>query len=228
MKILIVEDEEGLREALVSSLKDEGYQAEGAQDGQEGLDLACSGTYDLVILDIMLPKLDGYEVLKRIREKKIAIPVILLTARSELEDKVRGMDGGADDYLTKPFEMEELFARIRMVMRRQEGWGMDSRIRAGDLVLDPGSHEISKAREARRVKLGAKEYELCEYFCCNMGQVLSREQITQKVWGFDSEAEYNNVDVYVSFLRKKIQFVGVDVRIRSVRSVGYVLEETKK
>ena len=224
MKILIVEDEEGLREALIRTLTGEGYLADGAADGDEGYTLICTGLYDLVLLDIMLPVYDGLEVLRRIRKQGIEVPVILLTARSTVEDKVGGMDLGADDYLTKPFAMPELLARIRMVARRKAGSAADLRLRAGDLILDTQSYTLACSANSRSVRLGAKEYQLMEYLMRNPDQVLSREQITQRVWGYDAEAEYNNVDVYVSFLRKKIKFVQSRARIGAVRGVGYELE----
>ena len=224
MKILIVEDEEGLREALIRTLTGEGYLADGAADGDEGYQLICTGLYDLVLLDIMLPVYDGLEVLRRIRKQEISVPVILLTARSTLEDKVGGMDLGADDYLTKPFAMPELLARIRMVARRGTGSAADPRLKAGDLVLDPQTYTLSCSRNERSVRLGAKEYQLMEYLMRNADRVLSREQITQRVWGYDADAEYNNVDVYVSFLRKKMKFVQSGAKISSVRGVGYELE----
>ena len=224
MKILIVEDEEGLREALIRTLTGEGYLADGAADGEEGYTLICSGLYDLVLLDIMLPVFDGLEVLRRIRKQEIRVPVIMLTARSTVEDKVGGMDLGADDYLTKPFAMPELLARIRMVSRRGAGSAADHRLRTGDLILDTQSFTLSCSGSDRSVRLGAKEYQLMEYLMRNPEQVLSREQITQRVWGYDAEAEYNNVDVYISFLRKKIRFVQSKARISPVRGVGYELE----
>ncbi len=224
LKILIVEDEEGLREALVRTLTGEGYLADGAADGDEGYQLICTGLYDLVLLDIMLPVYDGLEVLRRIRKQGVDVPVILLTARSTVEDKVGGMDLGADDYLTKPFAMPELLARIRMVSRRGAGSAADPRLRAGDLVLDPQSYTLLCDGSGRSVRLGAKEYQLMEYLLRNADQVLSREQITQRVWGYDADAEYNNVDVYVSFLRKKMKFVQSKARISAVRGVGYELE----
>ena len=227
MKILIVEDEEGLREALIRTLTGEGYLADGAADGDEGYQLICTGLYDLVLLDIMLPVYDGLEVLRRIRKQGIDVPVIMLTARSTVEDKVGGMDLGADDYLTKPFAMPELLARIRMVARRGAGSGADHRIKAGDLVLDTQTYTLSCSENSRSVRLGAKEYQLMEYLMRNTDQVLSREQITQRVWGYDADAEYNNVDVYVSFLRKKMKFVQSAARIGSVRGVGYELEAGK-
>ena len=224
MKILIVEDEEGLREALLRTLTGEGYLADGAADGDEGYQFICTGLYDLVLLDIMLPVYDGLEVLRRIRKQGIDVPVILLTARSTVEDKVGGMDLGADDYLTKPFAMPELLARIRMVARRGTGSAADHRLRAGDLVLDTQTYTLSCSHNDRSVRLGAKEYQLMEYLMRNADQVLSREQITQRVWGYDADAEYNNVDVYVSFLRKKIKFVQSEAKIGAVRGIGYELE----
>ena len=219
-----MEDEEGLREALIRSLTGEGYLADGAADGDEGYQLICTGLYDLVLLDIMLPVYDGLEVLRRIRKQGIDVPVILLTARSTVEDKVGGMDLGADDYLTKPFAMPELLARIRMVVRRGAGSGTDHRLRACDLILDTQTYTLECAAGSRSVRLGAKEYQLMEYLMRNAGQILTREQITRRVWGYDADAEYNNVDVYVSFLRKKMKFVQSASKISAVRGVGYELE----
>ncbi len=224
MKILVVEDEEGLREALIRTLTGEGYLADGAADGEEGYELICTGLYDLVLLDIMLPVYDGLEVLRRIRKQALDVPVILLTARSTTEDKVDGMDLGADDYLTKPFAMPELLARIRMVTRRGGGSSPDRRMKAGDLILDTDTYTLSSAGSSRSVRLGAKEYQLMEYMMRNADRVLSREQITERVWGHDADAEYNNVDVYVSFLRKKMKFVQSQARISPVRGIGYELE----
>lgn len=225
MKLLVVEDETGLREALGKSLENEGYLVDVAEDGGIGYDMILTGLYDLIILDVMLPVMDGFEILHRIRHKQIAIPVILLTARAELEDKLQGINSGADDYLTKPFEMEELFARIRMVTRRQTREVIDSNLHLANLTLDTGTYEIRNEENGKRMQLGAKEYQVLEYLMRNAGDVMSREMITEKVWGFDSEAEYNNVDVYISFLRKKLTFTEASVRIRPVRGIGYVLEE---
>ena len=224
MKILVVEDEKGLREALIRTLSGEGYLADGAADGDEGYSMICSGLYDLVLLDIMLPVYDGLEVLRRIRKQKMDVPVIMLTARSTIEDKVGGMDLGADDYLTKPFAMPELLARIRMVSRRKAGNSIDNRLKAGDLILDTQTYTLSCTKNNRSVRLGAKEYQLMEYLIRNAGQIISREQITQRIWGYDTDAEYNNVDVYVSFLRKKMKFVQSEAKISSVRGIGYELE----
>jgi len=225
MKILVIEDEQGLREALEKTLEDEGYLADGAGDGDLGLDMILTDMYDMVILDIMLPGMNGLDILKNVREKKMAVPIILLTARSELDDKVGGMNLGADDYLTKPFDMPELLARIRMVMRRQNREMPDSSLRVGNLKLNTQTYEISTEGSTRSVRLGMKEYQVLEYLMANARQVISREQITERVWGYDSDVEYNNADVYISFLRKKMQFVDADVKICSVRGVGYRLEE---
>lgn len=223
MNMLIIEDETGLREALIRALEKEGYTAEGVSDGITGYELVKTGIYDMILLDIMLPKRNGLEVLSMLRREKLSVPVILLTARSELNDKITGMDCGADDYLTKPFEMEELFARIRMISRRFYQISVDHVLCVGNLTLNVKTYEISSPEKGKTVKLGAKEFRLLEYMMHNAGLVLSREQITEKVWGFDSEAEYNNVDVYISFVRKKMQFVGTNVKISSVRGVGYQL-----
>lgn len=225
MNILVIEDEEGMREAVIRSLKEEGYGAEGACNGEDGYDLIKTEIYDMIILDIMLPKMNGLQVLSRIRQEGMTIPVILLTARSELDDKITGMDSGADDYLTKPFNMEELLARIRMVTRRSYQVSVSNLLNVNDLTLNVQTYEITSTKSGRTVKLGNKEFQLLEYLMHNAGIVLSREQITEKVWGFDSEAEYNNVDVYISFIRKKMQFVGTNVKIGSVRGVGYQLQE---
>ena len=225
MKILVVEDEERLRDALLESLRMEGYLADGTGDGESGLDMIRSGLYDLVLLDIMLPRLSGIDVLSIARKLKINVPIILLTAMSQLENKIEGMDSGADDYITKPFEMKELFARIRMVARR--GAGSDSykenHVSCGDLTLDTGSHSLKCAVSGKSIPLAGKEYHMLEYFMRNPDQVLSRDQITLRVWGYESEAEYNNVDVYISYLRKKLLFLKTESRIAAVRGVGYRL-----
>ena len=227
MKILVVEDETGLREAIIESLRQEGYLADGTADGEGGLDLIRSGLYDLVILDIMLPGLSGLDVLSIARKLKIGVPIILLTALSQLQDKIDGMDSGADDYITKPFEMKELLARIRMVTRRQRSQEKpdDLKLKTGDLILDTSSFTLCSSGGSRNVRLARKEFYMMEYLMRNAGQVLSREQITMRVWGYESDAEYNNVDVYISYLRKKMQFVGTSTQIQAIRGVGYKLED---
>lgn len=224
MRILLVEDEWGLVEALKAIFTKENYCVDILMDGESGLDYGLTGIYDLIILDIMLPQKDGLTVLKELRQAKIETPVLMLTAKSELEDKIAGLDWGADDYLTKPFQTGELLARIRAVTRRKgeiisddPGWG--------DLILQQKTREIICGTAS--VKLGLKEFLLLETLIVNSRQIVSKEQLIEKVWGFDSEAEYNNVEVYISFLRKKINFVGSHVQIKVNRGVGYFLEMTE-
>lgn len=225
MRILVIEDETGLRDAIIDSLKQEGYLADGAEDGETGLDLIRSGLYDLVLLDRMLPVLNGLDVLYISRKLKIDVPIILVTAMSQLEDKIEGMDGSADDYITKPFEMQELMARIRMVLRRRNAQmpANTNLITVGNLVLDTSSMCISCQDSSRSMQLASKEFHMLEYLMSNEGQVLSRDKITVKVWGYESEAEYNNVDVYISYIRKKLLFLKVNVQIVAVRGIGYKL-----
>lgn len=224
MRILIVEDEFSLADMIRDSLEEENYVADIAVDGEEGLYKAGSKIYDVILLDIMLPKLDGFQVLKGIRRKNPQVPVLMLTARSELDDKLLGLDSGADDYMTKPFEMKELLARIRVLLRRnqkkeEEGLGFL------DLKLEPNLLKLICTSSGQEVLLGSKEYLLMEYLMLNAGRILSKEQISNKIWGYDSSVEYNNTEVYISFLRKKISFLQARVYIKTVRGIGYCLEE---
>lgn len=230
MKLLIIEDEPGLREAIAEALQRDSYLADGIDNAEDGLDMVRTGIYDLIILDIMLPRIDGLEFLRIIRNMHIDTPVILLTAISQLSYKLEGLNSGADDYITKPFEMEELLARIRTVLRRQDAASTagSRSIIIGDLVLNPLNNSISKAGNDRSVQLAKKEFHILEYLMRNAGIILSREQITLKVWGYDSNAEYNNVDVYISYIRKKLSFLGVAVQIKAVRGLGYkIIEEAE-
>lgn len=224
MRLLLVEDERALAEALEASLKRENYTVDLAFDGVEGLDQALTGIYDVIILDIMLPKKNGIDVLKELRAEKIATPVLMLTARSETEDKVEGLDNGADDYLTKPFQLQELLARLRAISRRK-GEMEDQSLSFGDLILDTKRCVISSRETKKTMQLGQKEFQLLEYMLRNQNQIITKEQIVEKVWGFESEAEYNSAEVYVSFTRKKIKFIGSKVKIKAVRGIGYTLEE---
>ena len=206
MRILVVEDELHLSEALSHILKKNNYTVDVANDGETGLDNALSGIYDVIVLDIMLPKMDGITVLKTLRSEGFDTPVILLTAKNEISDKVLGLDSGADDYLAKPFNTEELLARIRALGRRRgEIVSNTNTISYGDITL--------------------KESELLEHLMLHKEMVCSKEQIIEKLWGFDSEAESNHVEVYISFLRKKLAFVHSKVSINTVRGVGYTLSE---
>ncbi|MFI3283441.1 MAG: response regulator transcription factor [Erysipelotrichaceae bacterium] len=221
MRILIVEDEKGLRDALNEILIKHGYVCDLCADGVSGLDAGLSDIYDLIILDIMLPKLNGLDILRNLREQKIQAPILLLTAKSEVEDKIKGLDYGADDYLTKPFDTGEFLARIRALTRRKSEV-VDNDIEFGDLKLNTLTKECQTTQHA--IKLGAKEYQILELFMRHPNQILSKEQIFEKVWGFDDESEYNNVEVYISFIRKKLTYLKSSVLIKVSRNIGYYLE----
>ena len=224
MRLLLVEDEKGFADALCTSLKSEHYIVDLASDGEEGLFMALADVYDAIILDIMLPKKNGLEILKEIRKQGMSVPVIMLTAKSELNDKITGLDTGADDYLTKPFHREELFARLRALTRRQSA-DADSpaEIAFGDIYMLQGGNELYCKTTGNSLALNGKEYQLMEYLLRNSGQIISREQIIEKVWGDDTDAEYNNVEVYISFLRKKLKFLKAETSIQTVRKIGYRL-----
>lgn len=224
MRILVVEDERHLAEALSHLLHKNNYSVDISNDGESGLDNALSNIYDVIILDIMLPKLDGVSILKTIREEGIETPVIFLTAKSDISDKVTGLDCGADDYLSKPFDTEELLARIRALGRRRNPIIDKSSFEFGDISLDT-SKLLLKSPNGE-INLTLKECELMEFLMLHKNSVSSKEQMIEKLWGFDSEAESNHVEVYVSFLRKKLKFIRSKTVINAVRGVGYKLEET--
>ncbi|WP_248548911.1 response regulator transcription factor [Paenibacillus odorifer] len=224
MRILIVEDELHLAEALTQILKKHNYSVDVVHDGRSGLDYALSGIYDLLLLDIMLPEMDGVSVLKTLRKKGIPTPVILLTAKGEITDMVTGLDYGADDYIAKPFSSEILLARIRAVLRRKGEVIPDDALKFGDIELNTSNLKLTVG--GKEIKLNLKECELLELLILRKQAVTSKEQIIEKLWGFDSDAEHNNVEVYISFLRKKLTFLNSTVRISTIRNVGYVLEVT--
>ena len=213
MRFLIVDDERGMAEGLCGLLEKQGYAADAAFDGVSGLDHAMTGLYDLIILDIMLPKMNGLEVLTALRQAKIETPVLMLTARSSVEDRIRGLDHGADDYLTKPFDTGEFLARVR-ALKEDPAYG--------DLRLDRGKLELCRGEE--RIRLGPKEFQVMECLLFNKNQIVPRNLLCEKVWGLLSDAEYNNVEVYISFLRKKLRALHSAVQIRSIRNAGYYLE----
>ena len=222
MKLLLAEDERRMAQALREILKQEGYDVELVEDGESALDELLSGVYDIAVLDVMMPKMNGFDVVQTAREEGVKTPVLMLTAKGELEDKVKGLDSGADDYLTKPFMAKELLARLRALRRRQIG-SADGTLSFGDITLDPASATLTCPRTGLSVRLGDKENRIMEYMLSNQGQILSREQLAVKIWGFESEAEYNNVEVYMTFTRKKLNFVGSGVAIKAVRGIGYEL-----
>ena len=221
MKVLLVEDEKYLAEAIAEVLKKKNYDIDLSFDGEDGLDNALSGVYDIILLDIMLPKLDGLSILKEIRTEGVTTPVILLTAKGEVEDRVVGLDTGADDYLPKPFKMEELLARMRAVSRRRGELLPDGILSYGDIEFNPVTLVLSKNDKSFNLTL--KESRLLEFLIINKGHSLSSDAIIEKVWGYDSDAEDNHVHVYISFLRKKLGNLGSNVKIKTIRNVGYAL-----
>ena len=226
MRILLVEDEKKLSAALVKLLEKERYEVDAVYTGTDGLDWALSGSYDAVVLDVMLPGMDGFEVLRRLREEKIATPVLMLTARGGVEDRVHGLTAGADYYLPKPFETAELMACLKAITRRGDS-APRMALQAGDIELSETDGKLRCGATGKEIKLGAREYQLMEFFLRNPGQILPREMIQERVWGYDSEAEYNNLEVYVSFLRKKLTFLGSSVKLKATRGMGYSLEEAE-
>jgi len=225
MRILIVEDEKDLAMILSEILNMEGYYTDNAYDGESCLDNALSGIYDLIILDIMLPVMDGIQVLREIRKSSITIPVLMLTAKSEIEDKVLGLDNGADDYLTKPFNTKELLARVRALSRRKEKTLISDNIEFEDIILDKTTHEMIK--DDQKIKLSKKEYDILELLILNYGKVVSKESLIMKIWGYDADIEYNSIEVYISFLRKKINAVNSRIHISTARGRGYTIKEKK-
>ena len=222
MRILLVEDETRMAQALCEILRLEKYEVDHCDNGVDGMAAIETGIYDIVILDIMLPGLTGYEIAKRVRSQCINTPILMLTAKAELDDKVTGLDSGADDYLTKPFMTKELLARLRALGRRRLGT-TDGLLSYGDITLDSGTLILSCTASGQNVRLSEKEYRILEYLVANSGQILTREQLAVKIWGYESDAEYNNVEVYMSFTRKKLAFVGAKTEIKAVRGIGYEL-----
>lgn len=222
MRILLVEDEKRMAQALCEILRLEKYEVDHCANGPDGLTAIESGIYDIVILDVMLPGINGFEIAGQARKKGIVTPILMLTAKAELDDKVIGLDSGADDYLTKPFMTKELLARLRALGRRRLG-AADGVLSYGDITLDTGTLTLSCTANGQNVRLSEKEYRILEYLIANSGQILTREQLAVKIWGYESDAEYNNVEVYMSFTRKKLAFVEAKTEIKAVRGVGYEL-----
>ncbi len=221
MHVLVVEDERRLAGLIQQALKEEGHVAEVAHDGQDGFDLARSGAYDVIVLDWMLPKLSGPEVTRRLRREKVATPVLLLTARDAIADRVQGLDAGADDYLVKPFALQELFARLRALSRRKVEPREGTRLEAGKLVLDLSSR--TAAWDGRSFELTPKEFALLEYLMRSPGAARTRDQIADHVWGYQSDTTGNVVDLYIHYLRGKLDKAGGKGLIETVRGVGYRL-----
>ncbi len=224
MRLLLAEDEKALSKALATILERNNYSVDPVYDGQSALEFIETGNYDGAILDIMMPVLDGIEVLKKIRSQGNLIPVLLLTAKSEIDDKVLGLDSGANDYLTKPFNSRELLARIR-AMTRVQAAQTNSKLSMGNVILDRATFELSTPTGSFR--LANKEFQMIELLMSNPRVLISSEKFMEKIWGFDSEAEINVVWVYISYLRKKLSALNADIQIRAVRNAGYLLEDIK-
>lgn len=221
MRVLLVEDEKHLAAAVAAILRKNNYTVDLAHNGEYGLDCAISGIYDIIVLDIMLPKMNGIDILKRLRKDGITVPVLLLTAKGDTEDKVVGLDSGADDYLAKPFKTDELLARLRALLRRKPELLQGNMLLFGDISLNPNTLFLYSGKSS--YKLTLKEGQLLELLICNKGTAVSKNTIIEKLWGYDSEAEDNNVEVYISFLRKKLAAAGSKSAIKTVRGVGYCL-----
>lgn len=222
MRLLFAEDEKALSKALTAILERNNYTVDAVYDGQSALDYLVTDNYDGVILDIMMPKLDGISVLKKIRERGNLVPVLLLTAKSEVDDKVLGLDAGANDYLAKPFDSKELLARIRAMTRTQTAQA-SSKLQFGNVTLDRATFELSSSSGSFR--LANKEFQMLEFLMSNPRQIISAERFMEKIWGYDSETEMNVVWVYISYLRKKLTAIHANVQIKATRNVGYSLEE---
>ncbi len=222
MKILIIEDEYSLADAIRETLKKENFMVELATDGQEGEDLALINGYDLILLDIMLPSKNGFEILQTLRKEKKNTPIIILTAKAEIGDKLKGLENGADDYITKPFHMRELVARVKVVLKRNCHIQDPNLLTFGDLSLNRTTGKMQANQ--KEIAINGKELELLETLLLNQKQIVNRERLANKIWGYNSEAEYNNVEVYVSFLRKKLKLIDSKVKIKAVRGLGYQLE----
>lgn len=231
MKILIIEDEYNLADAISSMLKTKKYTVEIRTDGEEGLDEALTDIYDLIILDVMLPHKNGFEILKELKEEKINSKILMLTAKNTIDDKMIGFNNGADDYLTKPFHMEELLARVNVQLRKNNSSDTDI-LELGDISLNIKSMELSNKYVNHKVKIIGKEFQLLELLMNNANIVMEKEQLFVKIWGYDTECDINTLEAYISFIRKKLKLVKSKLNLKAIRNVGYVLEvpdeKTKK
>ena len=224
MRILLAEDEKRMAAALVAMLRQEKYDVDHVADGASALTALESSVYDMAVLDVMMPEMNGFEVARQARSSGVKTPILMLTAKSQLDDKITGLDSGADDYLKKPFQTKELLARLRALGRRSASF-QDGSLRYGDLSLNTSTATLTCETTGQSVRLGEKELRILEYMLSNQGQIMTREQLAMKIWGFENEAEYNNVEVYMSFTRKKLVFVGSKVEIKAIRGLGYELRE---
>lgn len=222
MKLLLVEDEKRMADALIEILRLEKYDVDLYTDGLSGSLAVESDIYDVIILDVMLPGKSGFEIAKHARSCGIKTPILMLTAKSEVDDKVMGLDSGADDYLTKPFMTKELLARLRALTRRTQN-SIEASLSYGDIELNTETCMLTCTATGQSIRLKEKEFHIMEYLLANQGQIITREKLALKIWGYDNEAEYNNVEVYMSFTRKKLAFIGSTVEIKALRGLGYEL-----
>ena len=221
--VLVVEDEQRLARLMKRVLEEEGHVVDLAGNGEDALALGLTGTFEAIVLDILLPRMDGFEVCRRLRANNVTTPVIMLTARASVEDRVTGLDAGADDYLAKPFAFEELLARVRALVRRQPAIASTARLQVGNLVMDTAKHEVRRGDQV--VALTGKEYQLLEYFLRHPNQVLTRNQILDHVWGYDAEPGASVIEIYIHYLRNKIDRDAPVQMLHTVRGVGYMLRE---
>ena len=224
MRILVVEDEYKIADIISSRLKEEKYTVDTSLDGEEGLYNALTGIYDLILLDVMLPKVDGFEILKKIKEQQISSKVIMSTAKGMLEDKLHGFDIGVDDYITKPFHIEELVARVNVQLRKQDIVNNKDILEYGDLKLNIRTTKLTCKSTNETIDIICKEFLILEYLMKNSGQVISKATLYDKVWGLDSEIESNNLEAYISFIRKKLKAISSKTTIKAIRGLGYKLE----
>ena len=223
MNILIIEDEYSLADAVAETLKSEKFNVCIKTNGEEGEDEALTENYDLILLDVMLPGKNGFEILKYLRQEKIKTPIIMLTAKSEIDDKLNGLENGADDYVTKPFSTRELMARIKAVLKRTNNIEDTDCLEFGDIKLDLKTAKLKC--NSNEIQISGKELELLEQLLLNKNQILSRETLLERTWGYESNAEYNSVEVYITFIRRRLKLIGSKVNIKAVRGIGYKLEE---
>ncbi len=223
MRVLLVEDEKGISSAICQMLKKENFSVDPVYTGTDGLDYALTGDYDAVILDVMLPGMDGFQVLSGLRKEGIKTPVCMLTARTALEDRVQGLEKGADYYLPKPFQMAELIACLRAITRRREETPV-MELSFGDITLNQQEAKLTCGESGQSVKLGAKEYQIMELLLRNPRQIMNKDTLFERVWGYETEADVSSLEVYLSFLRKKLTFIGSRVKIKATRGIGYSLE----
>ena len=222
MNILIIEDEYSLADAISESLKNEKFNVIIKANGEQGEDEALTENYDLILLDVMLPGKNGFEILRYLRNQKIKTPIIMLTAKSEIDDKLNGLEHGADDYITKPFAMRELIARIKAVLKRTNNIENTDYLEYGDIVLDLKNAKLMCNNN--EIQISGKELELLEQLLINKNQISSRESLAERIWGYESDSEYNNVEVYITFIRRKLKLIDSKVTIKAIRGVGYKLE----